>query len=52
MDKGLTVHIKMGADKLVENTPNTLKFICPIFLPKPKILGFRCKKVPLGVRSP
>ena len=39
MDKGLTV---MVADKkLAENTPNALKFIHPICLPKPKSLGFR-----------
>ena len=36
MDKGLTIHIKMGADKLDKNTPK-----CPnIYLPKPKSLGF------------
>ena len=42
MDKGLTVPQmpKMGADKLAENTPNALKFICPNCLPKPKNLGF------------
>jgi hypothetical protein len=30
---------KMGADKLAKNIPN-VQFICPIFLPKPKSLGF------------
>ena len=52
MDKGLTVRTKMGADSSAENTPNTPKFICPIFLPKPKSLGFQWKKASLGVRSP
>ena len=42
MDKGLTVPQmpKMGADKLAENTPNALKFICPNCLLKPKNSGF------------
>ena len=40
MDKGLTVHTKTGADKLVENTPNVLKLICRNCLSKPKSLGF------------
>jgi hypothetical protein len=31
---------KMGADKLAKNIPNVPKFICPIFLSKPKSLGF------------
>ena len=34
----------MGADKLAENNPNAPKIICPIHLPKPKILGFQWKK--------
>jgi hypothetical protein len=42
----------MGADKSAENTPNAPKFICPNFLPKPKILNFCEKKASLGVRSP
>ena len=42
----------MGVDKLVKNTPNAPKFICPNCLPKPKILGFWWKKDSLGVRSP
>ena len=41
MDKGLTVHTKMGADKWAENTPNASKFICQNCLPKPNSLGFR-----------
>ena len=36
---------KMGADKLAENTLNAPKFICPNFLPKPKSLGFRWKRL-------
>ena len=42
----------MGADKLVENTPNSAKFICPNCLPKPKNLGFWWKKASLGFRGP
>ena len=34
----------MGGDKLAKNTANAPKFICPISLLKPKILGFRWKK--------
>ena len=30
---------KIGTDKLAENTPNALKFICPNCLHKPKSLG-------------
>ena len=41
MDKGLCT--KMGADSLVENTPNATKIFSPIFLPKPKSLGFSKK---------
>ena len=37
MDKGVTVHTKMGADKSAENTP---KLIGPNCLPKLKSLGF------------
>ena len=43
---------KMGADKSVKNTPNSLKCICPNWLPKPKSLGFWWKKASLGVRGP
>ena len=39
---------KMGADKSAQNTP---KFICPNFLPKPKILGSRWKKASNGFLS-
>ena len=42
----------MGADNLVKNTPNAPKLICPICLPKPKILGFQWKKASLGDCSP
>ena len=57
MDKGSTDStemgsLKMGADKSAEYTPNTPKFICPIFLPEPKSFVFRWKKASLGVRSP
>ena len=43
--------IKMGADKLAENTPNAPKIIFPISLSKPKSLGLK-KKLSLGVPSP
>ena len=36
-----TQSIKMGADKLVENTPNTLKFVCP----SPKVRDFDEKRL-------
>ena len=36
-----THNTKMGTVSSAENTPNALKFICPICLPKPKSLGFR-----------
>ena len=45
MYKGLTVHTKMGADKLAENTSNALKFICPICLPNPKVWDFDEKRL-------
>ena len=48
MDKGLTVHTKMGADSLAKNTPNVPEFICPICLPKPKSSGFQWKKRFIG----
>ena len=47
-----THSIKIGADKSAENTPNDQKLICPNCLPKPKSLGFRWKRLHLGVRSP
>ena len=31
---------KMGHDSLDENAPNALEFICPICLPKSKVLDF------------
>ena len=40
------------AEIMVESTPNAPKCVCPIFLPKPKSLGFQWKKASLGVRSP
>ena len=51
MDKRLTVP-KMGADKLVENTPDVPEFIWLNCLPKPKSLGFWWEKASLGVSSP
>ena len=42
----------MGADSLPENTPNTLEFICPICLPKPKSSEFQWKKASLGICGP
>ena len=48
MDTEPTVHTKMGADKLAENTPNAQKIFGPICLPKPKSLGFS-KKISLWV---
>ena len=47
-----TLSTKMGVDKPAENTQNAPKCICPNRLPKPKSLGFRWKKVSLGVHSP
>ena len=41
MDKGLTVHTKMGADKLAKNSPNAQKFICP----SPKVWDFDEKRL-------
>jgi hypothetical protein len=41
---GQGIHFtKMGADSLAVNTPkaNAPEFICPICLPKPKVLGFQ-----------
>ena len=35
----------MGADKLAENTPIDLEFICPNCLPKPKVLDFNEKRL-------
>ena len=40
LGKGLTVP-NMGADSLVENTPNVPEFICSIFLLKPKSTRFQ-----------
>ena len=51
MDFYGTHSTKMGADRLAENTPNAPKLIYPIWLPKPKSLGFQWK-ASLGVRSP
>ena len=42
----------MGAYKLAENIPNAPNCIRPNCLSKPKSLGFRWKKVSLGVQSP
>ena len=42
MDKGLTVHTKMGDDKSAENsTTKAPKFICPNCLPMLNRLGFQ-----------
>ena len=42
----------MGADSLVENTPNAPESIWPICLPKPQSSGFQWKKASLGVHTP
>ena len=47
MDKAGTYSTNMGVNKLAENAP---KIVGPIFLPKPKSLGFS-KKNSLGIRS-
>ena len=39
-----TLSTKMGADKLAENTPNVLKFVCP----SPKVWDFQKKKALCG----
>ena len=51
MDKGLTVLVtKMGADNSAKNIPNATESICPICLPKPKILNFNEKSF-IGIHS-
>ena len=39
MDKGLH-SIKIGADKLAENTPNAAKFICPKLSAQAQNIGY------------
>ena len=53
IDKGLTVpKLVLIADSSAKNSPNALKFICPIFLSKPQKFGISMKKGFIGVRSP
>ena len=45
-DKELTLPNWAGTDKSAENTPNAHKIFGPIYLPKPKSLGFSKKRSP------